>query len=88
VIAADGHPKATEVLGGHPLLVEALERRWKSGSMHSAIGESTALLEFDFHPYTWGYRRSGGLYPCTSPTRPSLPELAIKKEGAFSSSLF
>ncbi len=50
VIAADGHIKATEVLGGHPLLVEAVEETLKKWKYAPASGESTALLEFDFHP--------------------------------------
>jgi len=50
VIAADGHIKATEVLGGHPLLVEAVEETLKKWKYAPASGESTVLLEFDFHP--------------------------------------
>ncbi len=50
VIAPDGHIKATQVLGGHPLLVDAVEKTLEKWKYAPASGESTALLEFEFHP--------------------------------------
>jgi TonB family protein len=50
VIGADGQVKDTRVVGGSPLLVEsALEavKRWKYAP---ASSETTAVLEFNFHP--------------------------------------
>ena len=50
VIAPDGHIKGTQVLGGHPLLVDAVEKTPEKWKYAPASGESTALLEFEFHP--------------------------------------
>jgi TonB family protein len=50
VIGADGQVKEVKVVGGHPLFVEAtLEalKRWKYAPSNS---ETTAALEFNFHP--------------------------------------
>jgi len=50
LIAADGHIKSVQVLGGHPLLVDAVQETLKNWKYAPASGESTALLEFNFHP--------------------------------------
>ena len=50
LIAADGHVKEVKVIGGHPLLVSAVESTVKSWQYAPASSESTATLEFHFHP--------------------------------------
>jgi len=50
VIAPDGHIKSTQVIGGHPLLVDAVKETLKDWKYAPASGESTAVLEFNFHP--------------------------------------
>ncbi len=50
VIAPDGHIKATQVLGGHPLLVDTVEKTLEKWRYAPASGESTTVLEFEFHP--------------------------------------
>ena len=50
VIAADGHIKSTEVIGGHPLLADAVKDTLKHWKYSPATSETTALLEFHFHP--------------------------------------
>ncbi|MGB7844502.1 MAG: energy transducer TonB [Candidatus Acidiferrum sp.] len=50
VIAADGHIKSTQVIGGHPVLVDAVKETLKSWKYAPASSESTIILEFDFHP--------------------------------------
>lgn len=50
VIAADGHVKETKILGGHPMLAAAVEDALKNWKYAPAAGESTAVLDFDFHP--------------------------------------
>jgi TonB family protein len=50
VIASDGHIKSTQVIGGHPLLVDAVKEALKNWKYAPASGESTASLEFNFHP--------------------------------------
>jgi TonB family protein len=50
VIGADGQVKDTRVVGGSPLLVESTldaVKRWKYAP---ASSETTAVLEFNFHP--------------------------------------
>ena len=50
VIASDGHIKDVKVVGGHPMLVLAVQDTLKSWQYAPAAGESTATLEFSFHP--------------------------------------
>jgi TonB family protein len=50
VIAADGRIKSTRVIGGHPVLVDAVKEALKKWRYAPASGESTTILEFDFHP--------------------------------------
>lgn len=50
LIAADGHVKEVKVIGGHPLLVSAVESTVKSWRYAPATSESTTTLEFHFHP--------------------------------------
>ena len=49
-IGADGQIKATKVIGGHPLLVNAVQDTLKNWKYASASSETTASLEFSFHP--------------------------------------
>jgi len=49
-IAPDGKIKATRVIGGHPLLVNVVEETLKNWKYAPASAETTALLEFNFHP--------------------------------------
>ena len=49
-IAPDGKVKDVKVVGGHPLLVDAVQETLKSWKYAPASSESTALLEFNFHP--------------------------------------
>jgi len=50
VVAPDGHIKATKVVGGHPLLVSAVEETLKNWKYAPASTEATVLLEFKFNP--------------------------------------
>ncbi len=50
VIAPDGHIKSTNVIGGNPVLVSAVEETLKNWKYAPASGETTAMLEFSFHP--------------------------------------
>jgi TonB family protein len=50
VIAPDGHVKSTQVIGGHPLLVDSVKETLKKWQYAPASGESTVVLEFNFHP--------------------------------------
>lgn len=50
VIAADGQIKDVKVIGGHPLLVNAVQETLKNWKYAPASGETTASLEFSFHP--------------------------------------
>jgi TonB family protein len=50
VIASDGHIKETKVIGGHPLLVAAVEETLKDWKYEPATKDSAVLLEFHFHP--------------------------------------
>ncbi len=50
VIAPDGQIKSTKVIGGHPLLVNAVEETLKNWKYAPANAETTASLEFNFHP--------------------------------------
>ena len=50
VIATDGQIKSTKVIGGHPLLVNAVEDTLKKWKYAPSSAETEALLEFNFHP--------------------------------------
>jgi TonB family protein len=50
VIGTDGKIKETKVIGGHPLLVSAVEDTLKNWKYAPASAETAALLEFNFHP--------------------------------------
>jgi TonB family protein len=50
VIAPDGHIKETKIIGGHPLLVSSVEETLKYWKYGPASSETTAQLEFNFHP--------------------------------------
>jgi TonB family protein len=50
VIAPDGHIKETKVIGGHPLLVFAVEDTLRGWKYAPASSETTMQLEFNFHP--------------------------------------
>ena len=50
VITSDGHIKSTQVIGGHPLLVDSVKEALKNWKYAPASGESTVILEFNFHP--------------------------------------
>jgi TonB family protein len=50
VIGSDGRIKETRVIGGHPLLVSAVEETLKNWKYAPANGETTAQLQFNFHP--------------------------------------
>jgi TonB family protein len=50
VIAPDGHVKETKIIGGHPLLVNAVEETLKNWKYAPASSETTTQLEFNFHP--------------------------------------
>jgi len=50
VIAPDGQIKSTKIIGGHPLLVSAVEETLKNWKYAPASSETTALLEFNFKP--------------------------------------
>jgi TonB family protein len=50
VIAPDGHIKDMKILGGHPLLANAVEDTLKTWKYAPAPGETTTVLQFDFHP--------------------------------------
>jgi len=50
VIAPDGRVKETKIIGGHPLLVNSVEETLKNWKYAPASSETTAQLEFNFHP--------------------------------------
>jgi TonB family protein len=50
VIAPDGHIKETNVIGGHPVLVSSVLETLKTWKYSPSAGETTRLLEFEFHP--------------------------------------
>jgi TonB family protein len=50
VIGPDGRVKETKVIGGHPLFVSSVEDTLKNWKYAPASGETTAQLEFNFHP--------------------------------------
>jgi TonB family protein len=49
-IAPDGKIKDVKVIGGHPLLVDAVQETLKNWKYAPGKEETTALLEFNFHP--------------------------------------
>jgi TonB family protein len=50
LIAPDGHIKDVKVIGGHPMLVIAVQDALKAWQYAPASAESTLNLEFSFHP--------------------------------------
>lgn len=48
VIAADGNIKSAKVLGGHPLLADAVQKALKKWKYAPAASETTLLLDFKF----------------------------------------
>lgn len=48
LIGTDGEIKATNVVGGHPILVDAAEKALKKWKYPPASSETKALLEFKF----------------------------------------
>ena len=50
VIAPDGQIKDVKVIGGHPVLVSAVQDTLKNWKYAPASGETTATLVFNFHP--------------------------------------
>jgi len=50
VIGADGRIKEKNVIGGHPVLVSAVEDALKNWKYAPASGETKTQLEFNFHP--------------------------------------
>jgi TonB family protein len=50
VIGPDGKIKETRVIGGHPVLVSAVEETLKNWKYAPASSETSTALEFSFHP--------------------------------------
>jgi len=50
VIGTDGPIKDKTFIGGHPVLVSAVEETLKNWKYAPASGETTTQLEFNFHP--------------------------------------
>jgi TonB family protein len=50
VIGPDGLIKEFKVVGGHPVLVESALETLKMWKFAPASGETTTILEFNFHP--------------------------------------
>ena len=50
MIAPDGQIKDVKVIGGHPLLVSAVQETLKNWKYAPASSETTAILAFNFHP--------------------------------------
>ena len=50
VIAPDGQIKDVKVLGGHPVLANAVQETLKNWKYAPASSETTATLVFNFHP--------------------------------------
>ena len=50
VIAPDGQIKDVKVIGGHPVLVNAVQDTLKNWKYAPASSETTATLVFNFHP--------------------------------------
>jgi protein TonB len=49
VIGTDGKIKEVKVIGGHPLLVDAVQDALKNWKYVPASSEATAILQFSFH---------------------------------------
>ncbi len=50
LVAPDGQIKDVKVVGGHPLLVSAVQDTLKNWKYAPASGETLVSLEFSFHP--------------------------------------
>ena len=50
IIGADGKVKSTNVIGGHPLLIDATLVALKDWKYEPAKTETTAILTFEFRP--------------------------------------
>ncbi len=50
LVARDGQIKDVKVVGGHPLLVSAVQDALKNWKYAPASGETLVSLEFSFHP--------------------------------------
>ena len=50
VISPDGQVKDVKVIGGHPVLVSAVQDTLKNWKYAPASSETTATLVFNFHP--------------------------------------
>jgi TonB family protein len=50
VIAADGRIKEKNFIGGHPILVNAVDETLKNWKYAPSGAETTTQLEFNFHP--------------------------------------
>ena len=50
LIGADGRIKEKNFIGGHPVLVNAVDETLKNWKYAPASGETTTQLEFNFHP--------------------------------------
>lgn len=50
VVAPDGQIKDVKVLGGHPVLVNAVQETLKNWKYAPASSETTVTLVFNFHP--------------------------------------
>jgi TonB family protein len=50
VIGPDGRIKEKNFIGGHPVLVNAVEETLKNWKYAPSSGETTTQLEFNFHP--------------------------------------
>ena len=48
VVAADGSIKSTKILGGHPLLAEAVQKALKNWKYAPASSETTIQVDFKF----------------------------------------
>lgn len=49
VIGTDGRIKEVKVIGGHPVLVDAVQETLKSWKYAPASSDTTTSLEFNFH---------------------------------------
>jgi outer membrane biosynthesis protein TonB len=50
VIGVDGRIKEKSFIGGHPVLVNAVDETLKNWKYVAGSGETTTQLEFNFHP--------------------------------------
>jgi len=51
VISPDGRVTSTNVIGGHPLLVQACEDAVKKWQFLPAPAQTTQIIEFEFHDH-------------------------------------